>query len=630
MINCDGRKHYKEITPDSTVKRLQSILAELGIEVQENWMPKSSVGTYSLRVCVKGAQFGTNGKGVSESLARASAYAEFFERFQNDIIDLSCILGASDSTYEFRHSLDARIVSAKEVASLQSQFMDLFYKEMGLENASITEKIMFLNSNERSEYHFHNETSGYELKPYYNVTKNKIEELPYSIYTSYYGSNGMCAGNSPEEAMCQGLSEILERYVQTKMMQEHLSFPDVPESVMKRFPHVYTMYQKATAIEGYSVKMKDCSMNGRYPVAALVVCEKNTGKWGVKFGAHPDFGIAMERTITETTQGVDIQKYASNSIFNFHNNKVDDMINIYNSFKAGIARYPYQLLSNKSDFEPWDPEDISYMSNKEILHHMIQGIEKAGFEILVRDVSYTGFPSYHIIVPGMSEICHFDSLRLRACNTRAYLIKYLNDPEKIDKKIAKYLSGVLEFFSDSQIETGLRFLFSYARNAKELPAENIGLGWLYLDAMCYVYLENYNAAEHCMMKLIQQAEIIKSFPEFNGQDLQKDVDFFYGVMYYCQAMSEMQDHRAVMDYISIICSKEIEDRIEDIFADVKQVFVKQYPKHDIHDENHRYGQVNCCDYPLVLKCRQVLKGLQVKNPIKQDHLQSFFNEIRRY
>lgn len=630
MKNNSGREHYKEVTPESTVKRLRSILEELGIEMQEYWMPKSSVGTYSLRICVKGTQFGTNGKGVSESLARASAYAEFFERFQNNFFDLACIFGEPDSTYKFRHTLDERIVSAREVASLQSRFMDQFYEDMGLENASINEKTIFFNSNEKSEYYLHNENSGYELRPYYNITKNTIEELPFSLVTSYYGSNGMCAGNSPEEAMCQGLSEILERHVQKKMMEEHLSFPDVPESVMKRYPRVYAMYQKATAIEGYHVRMKDCSMNGRYPVAALVVCEKNTGKWGVKFGAHPDFGIAMERTITETTQGVDIQKYASNSRLDFHNSNVDDMVNIYNSFKAGIALYPYQFLSGKSDFEPWDPDDVSYMSNKEILHHMIQGIEKEGFEILIRDVSYTGFPSYHIIVPGMSEICHFDSLRLRACNTRAYLFKYLNNPQKIDRKIAKYLSGVLEFFSDSQIETSLRFLFSYARNAKEFPAEKIGFGWLYLDAMCYIYLGNYKAAEQCMIKLIQQAENMKCLPEFEGQDLQAEVDFFYGVMYYCQAMSEMQDHRTVMEYISVICTEAIVDRIEDIFADVNKIFIKQYPKHDVHDQCHKSGQVSCCDYPMVLNCQQILKGLQVKNPIVQENLQNYFNEIRLY
>ena len=43
-------------------------------------------------------------------------------------------------------------------------------------------------------------------------------------------------------------------------------------------------------------------MGGKYPVAALIILEKNTGKYGIKLGCHPDFGVAMERTFTEAAQ----------------------------------------------------------------------------------------------------------------------------------------------------------------------------------------------------------------------------------------------------------------------------------------------------------------------------------------
>ena len=71
-------RRYKEVTPEETVKRLKELLKKIGIEVVETWSDESSVGTYSLRVAIKGTDIGQNGKGMTKEFAMASAYAEFF------------------------------------------------------------------------------------------------------------------------------------------------------------------------------------------------------------------------------------------------------------------------------------------------------------------------------------------------------------------------------------------------------------------------------------------------------------------------------------------------------------------------------------------------------------------------
>ena len=76
-------RRYKETTPDKTVKRIKEILKKHKIEIEENWGKKSKVGTYSLRVCIKGTNIGQNGKGMTKEYAMASGYAEFLERYQN-------------------------------------------------------------------------------------------------------------------------------------------------------------------------------------------------------------------------------------------------------------------------------------------------------------------------------------------------------------------------------------------------------------------------------------------------------------------------------------------------------------------------------------------------------------------
>ena len=57
--------HYKEITPAETVKRLKKILSDIHIETEEQWQKESSIGTWALRVVLKGTNIGTNGKFVS-------------------------------------------------------------------------------------------------------------------------------------------------------------------------------------------------------------------------------------------------------------------------------------------------------------------------------------------------------------------------------------------------------------------------------------------------------------------------------------------------------------------------------------------------------------------------------------
>lgn len=136
----------------------------------------------------------------------------------------------------------------------------------------------------------------------------------------------MCAGNSPEEALVQGLSEIIERVVQRRIFTEKPALPDVPEEYIQQFPYVYEIIQKLKEQEkeGYYYFIKDCSFGGQYPVAALIVYEKNTGKYGIKLGCHPDFGVAIERTLTEATQGQDLAEYSKRSSVDFTNNHVDE------------------------------------------------------------------------------------------------------------------------------------------------------------------------------------------------------------------------------------------------------------------------------------------------------------------
>ena len=50
-------------------------------------------------------------------------------------------------------------------------------------------------------------------------------------------------------------------------------------------------------------------------------------------------------------------------------------------------------------------------------------ITNAGYDVMIRDV-HIGFPSFHIIIPGLSEMVYPSDLQFRATNTRYYVSKY--------------------------------------------------------------------------------------------------------------------------------------------------------------------------------------------------------------
>lgn len=233
--------HYKQKTPEETVQFLQDILKNMKVEVTETWQERSSIGTYALRLDFRGTKIGANGKGVSKAYAKASAYAEFFERYQNDILGPRVFFG---SKFPFFMSHDEKILSSAEIVQNANSFTSLYFSQRGLSGVSDEEKAKAFYDVQKVDYHIYGLEDKYITLPFYSIKEKKVVYLPKSTYTPFYGSNGMCAGNSPEEALVQGLSEIIERVVQRRIFTEKPALPDVPEEYIQQFPYVYEIIQK--------------------------------------------------------------------------------------------------------------------------------------------------------------------------------------------------------------------------------------------------------------------------------------------------------------------------------------------------------------------------------------------------
>ncbi|MBF8984390.1 YcaO-like family protein [Lutibacter sp. B2] len=83
--------------------------------------------------------------------------------------------------------------------------------------------------------------------------------------------------------------------------------PTIPKSYLEDFPKINNMIKQIDSNGNYEVIVKDCSLNKGYPVVCVLYINKDDQTYFIKFGAHPIFEIAVERTLTELFQGQNIK-----------------------------------------------------------------------------------------------------------------------------------------------------------------------------------------------------------------------------------------------------------------------------------------------------------------------------------
>lgn len=595
--------HYKEVDPVNTVKRIKGILKNLDIEVEEYWLPKSKADTYSLRLTIKGCSIGTNGKGWNKNYAMASAYAEFMERLQNGWLLRYYYKYPNENG--FYKTVDEKLLSAREIVEQNSSFIDFYMRKRKIESASNMEKEIAFSSVQKLDYYFIH-SDQYITIPFCNITTKQMEYLPYFAYSSYYGSNGMCAGNTKEEALIQGLAEIMERYVQRQLFDKKYVLPDIPMDYIQKYPEIFSIYQKIQQIEGYYFKLKDCSLGGRYPVAALFVIQKNTGYYGVKLGCHPDYGIAMERTLTEAAQGSDITEYAGRSILDPNNEIVFDEINIENSYKTGEAQFPFELLLDTPSFEFVPMPDVSNLNSREILDYMMNKFLEDNYNILIRDVTYLSFPAYHIIIPGISEMTDMTDQRFKLLHMKYYVAELLKKPEQINSDNCRVIINVLENYSRIHNENSMSSLYGLFTNI-QVPGEEFGLGWLYLVSMCYAFLEEYEKAAMKMSFFLQLIQHKK----------QTGNTYYLAVYYYLIFIKILKSHKTVVKYLEQFFDSGVLDKINDIFEEHTSLIVKQYSNYSINCKQSESG-TGSQKYNEYISIMEKVKLEQLDSKVSQD------------
>lgn len=588
--------HYKEKRPDETVALLTSILKKIDVEVEEIIPYHSEIETHSLRVVFKGTSIGTNGKGINECFCRASAYGELFERLENDYLNIYPY--DTNDGVPFIKCPDERKLTAAELIAQKDEFLGYYFSVKKMKDSSDSEKEAAFKKIIHSPY-----GDTYLSLPFYSVRQKKVQYLPYNLYSLAYGSNGMVAGNTPYEAIVQGLSEILERIVQKELIISPQSLPTIPDDYIKKYPYIYERYKKAQAIDGVKVVMKDCTLNGRYPVAGLLIVIENTGKYGLKLGCHPNFAVAMERTLTEATQGGSIKEYAERSWIDLSNNSVKDKNNIMNSFATGLCQYPYQIVEDWGMNSYAHYVDKGSLTNEEYAKRMITNLIDDGYDVLIRDVSWLGFPAYHIIVPGLSEALDVTDDFIKAHNTVLYARRALENLNNISEEDCKYIIAAIGYFKGNLLIDNMKSFFP--DTFKLLPYNGV-FATRYLAALCDVRCGNYHKALNKLV--VVQSTIEKSLSK-------QDQERFHAERLYLSAYIVFQSHDKVMKYLKLLLSSDMYDLIDYLYCDRYTILKKVFQINNNHENKEKR---TLCDITYKLRTEMC------KSNIDQNDLSKLF------
>ena len=189
---------YKDNGPEDTVHRIRQILEQIGLKTAVEWTSCGLEGAYSNRVTLFPTEIGANGKGTSESYALASGYAELIERLENGIL-IRTAVPRNPKQYGFLRFPDEKRLTAEELMEQHDPLTRLLFSRFML--LSDSAKRRFLGD---PLWHFPGDET-LHCVPFAAPGENRIVYLPIDIYMCLYGSNGMSAGNTMEEALVQGV-----------------------------------------------------------------------------------------------------------------------------------------------------------------------------------------------------------------------------------------------------------------------------------------------------------------------------------------------------------------------------------------------------------------------------------------
>ena len=432
----------KDAALEDSINYFHQQLANYDLEVKEaSWLnPVPNVWSVHIQNTQCPLCF-ANGKGASKKAALASALGEYFERLSTNYFFSDFYLGEDAANADFVHYPTEKWFPIPESGLLPEGLLSEKLLKFYNSNGELTAMDLIDLQSSHPE-------RGICALPFVQQSDHKTVYVPVNLIANLYASNGMSAGNTRNEARVQGLSEIFERFAKNKIIAEAISLPIIPTDVINRYPEVLAAIETLEN-EGFPLYCFDASLGGEFPVICVVLFNPQNGTSYASFGAHPNFGVALERTVTELLQGRSLKDLDVFSPPSFDNDDVADLSNLETHFIDSSGLISWDLFNQQSDYEFVD-WDFSGTTEQEFANLMAI-FNRYKTEVLIMDYEHLGVYACRILAVGMSEIYPPEDL-LYANNNMAIHLRDLILSLPYKKLTAKQYLTIIEQLDEEGLD----------------------------------------------------------------------------------------------------------------------------------------------------------------------------------
>ena len=399
----DAIKRYtidqdKVISPEETVKwALEKISNVPGLRVRLDRDPHPLTGAYIYSV--KGPGLTVSGKGITEEQSKASAVMEFSERFSWLNFDYKNSEGYFFGTYNEVVKKGIRTVS-------EDYFMNNFALDAATKR-QFTEEILDIPQAW---------ILGYCLttrEPYY---------YPLNWHNNEFIANGLAAGNSMEEAIFQGLSEVIEREDIYRFFVERRAGDDVDPETIKN-EHIKLILSVGREA-GIKYTIKDISSDIGFPT--FIVAGNNSStkikmlKLTVGQGTHTDPVKALMRAFSEYYESVSAFYRRVGRFAIITNMFADKISSMHTGLLPGCNRDMLFEAGKKIDFG--SIPDFGRENIKEEIEHIVRTMDALKTEVVCIDKTHPELkiPVVRVFLPKMRLCMSADFMRPEAVIAQLY------------------------------------------------------------------------------------------------------------------------------------------------------------------------------------------------------------------
>ena len=391
----------KDLPLEQTIANMSGILADLGMKIEiaswRNIVPH--VWSLHIRDSASPMCF-TNGKGATKESALCSALGEFIERLSCNFFYNDQFFGEDIANSDFVHYPNEKWFKPGPDDELPDGILDDHCLAIYNPEGELCGSNLIDTNSGKTE-------RGIVSLPFVRQSDGETVYFPSNLIENLFLSNGMSAGNTLPEAQVQCLSEIFERAVKKQIIEEEMALPDVPQSVLDKYPHIVEGINALEA-QGFPILVKDASLGGQFPVMCVTLMNPRNGGVFASFGAHPSFEVALERSLTELLQGRSFENLNDVPAPTFSTQAVTEPNNFVEHFIDSTGVVSWRFFSAKSDLEfcEWNFSG----TNEEEASTLFGILEDLGKEVYVATHEDLGAPVCRILVPGYSEVYPVEDL----------------------------------------------------------------------------------------------------------------------------------------------------------------------------------------------------------------------------